>query len=319
MSTKTGFYYDSIYLEHETGEHPENADRLRYLTASMENNALLSALTHLRPEPAKLVDIQRIHEPKYIENVQRACDDNLPYIGTADCVISPQTYEVALNASGAILQAVSKVADGELDHAFCAVRPPGHHAEKNQALGFCYFNNIAVAAEYLTQTQGFKRVLIFDFDVHHGNGTQHSFEDREDIFFASIHQDPRTCYPGTGFASEIGKGAGRGYTLNIPMPPFSGDEEYLQIFNQFILPKFIEYQPDFILLSAGFDAHRDDPLANQNLSVAAFDHMLIAIKKLASQFAKGRIVSILEGGYDYEALRDCVESHLEILLDDSKM
>ena len=236
-------------------------------------------------------------------------------LGTKDCLLSRQTFEAARCATGMVLEAVDQVADEKLDNAFCAVRPPGHHAEYDQALGFCYFNNVAIAAEFLIRERGYRRVLIFDFDVHHGNGTQHTFEERSDVFFCSIHQDPRTCYPGTGYANERGRSEGKGYTLNCPMPPYSDNAAYHQVFVHKILPAFREYRPDFIILSAGFDAHRDDPLAQEMLTVEGFNGMLNGIKELAHQFAGGRMVSVLEGGYHYQALAECIQSHLEILLE----
>ena len=314
MTLRTGFYFDPISLEHDTGHHPENAGRLKFLMAALAENSTLQALQKMPSRKAELSEIQLIHQLDYIHSVEEACASGASFIGNQDCVISQKTYEAALQASGTVLDAVSQVADEKLDNAFCAVRPPGHHAENAQALGFCYFNNIAIAADFLTKERGYQRVLVFDFDVHHGNGTQHSFEARNDVFFCSIHQDPRTCYPGTGYGSEKGTGAGTGYTLNCPMPPYSSDEDYQQVFLQKILPIFEEYRPEFILLSAGFDAHREDPLAQEMLTVAGFNEILQGMKTLAAHHAGGRLVSVLEGGYHYQALADCIQAHLEILL-----
>ncbi len=316
MSLRTGFYFNPIYLQHNTGNHPENAGRLQFLVEAMEKNPALADLLRVEAGKAELAQVSSIHDTDYIASVEQACEQGLPYLGTMDCQISEKTYEVALHATGAVLEAAMKIADQQLDNAFCAVRPPGHHAEIDEAMGFCYFNNVAVAAEFLVREYGYQRILIFDFDVHHGNGTQHTFEERPDVFFSSIHQDPRTCYPGTGFHSEKGRGDGIGTTLNCPMPPFSGDDEYLQAFSSTLLPRFEAYRPDFIILSAGFDAHRDDPLAQENLTVRGFNHMLEGIKQLAYRHAGGRILSVLEGGYDYEALAHSIQSHLEILLED---
>lgn len=313
----TGFYFDSIYLQHDTGSHPENAGRLAFLTQAMASNPSLKALQHKSSSKAELKAIEAVHQTDYIRSVEEACASGARILGSADCVISSKSYEAALHASGAVLDAVQQVATQKLDNAFCAVRPPGHHAENQEAMGFCYFNNVAVAGEFLVQEMGFERVLIFDFDVHHGNGTQHSFEERKDIFYGSIHQDPRTCYPGTGYASEKGKGEGLGYTLNCPMPPYSEDKEYQEVFNQTILPAFQDYRPDFVILSSGFDAHKDDPLAQESLTVDGFNHIVSGMKALAEQYAEGRLVSVLEGGYHYQALSDCVQSHLEILLESS--
>jgi acetoin utilization deacetylase AcuC-like enzyme len=231
--------------------------------------------------------------------------------------MSEATFRVALHAAGAALDAVREVAEGRLDNAFVACRPPGHHAEHDQALGFCFFNNIAIGAADLTSRMGYERVLIFDFDVHHGNGTQHSFEERKDVLYVSMHQHPRTCYPGTGYAEERGRGEGLGYTVNVPMPPYCTDEEYLAVFRQRLLPLFEEYDPQFVLMSAGFDAHRDDPLAQMNLTQAGFDALIRDVRDFARRKCDGRVVSILEGGYHYARLAECVASHLSILQSDS--
>jgi len=197
---------------------------------------------------------------------------------------------------------------------FCAVRPPGHHAEHDSAMGFCFFNNVAIAAEFLRTHFGYQRILIFDFDVHHGNGTQHLFEENAQVLYASTHQYPRTCYPGTGYANETGFGLGKGFTLNFPMPPGTSDEKYLEFFHNRIIPQFEEYKPDFILLSAGFDGHIRDPLAMLNLTENCYREITKTMRTLAEKFAGGRMVSLLEGGYDLEALALSVEAHIQELL-----
>ena len=314
---KTGFFSDPIFLNHDTGDHPENAGRLEAIARQLQGGSLLEKLEVRSPRPATEGEISAIHSIDYIRSVEAAVSSGESYLGTPDCILSPQTYAVALNAAGALIDSAVDVAEGRLDNAFVACRPPGHHAEQGQAMGFCYFNNVAIAAAVLTEQMGYERVLIFDFDVHHGNGTQHSFEARQDILFSSIHQHPLTLYPGTGFAEEQGSGAGKGYTLNAPMAPNSGDAEYLAVFNQTLLPVFREYNPQFVLISAGFDAHRDDPLAMINLSRDAFDTMTGALKQLALDCCQGKLVSALEGGYNYAALSDCVASHLSILQGES--
>lgn len=316
MTLRTGFYYDPFFLQHDTGQHPENAGRLQSLLKAIEGQTKLQSLVSLQPRAAEEKEIELIHDLRYIQSVKESCAEGEPFIGSMDCAISKETFAAAKLATGAVLDAVEKVARGQLDNAFCAVRPPGHHAEHAEAMGFCYFNNVAIAAEYLRRELGMQRVLIFDFDVHHGNGTQHSFEARKDVMYASIHQDPRTCYPGTGYASERGHGEGQGYTLNFPMQPYSGDEDYSHVLQQRILPLFREYQPDFVLLSSGFDAHRDDPLAQIELTVNGFDEIVQGMKELAFKYAGGRLVSVLEGGYNYRSLAECVTSHLQLLLDD---
>ncbi|MGK5092105.1 histone deacetylase [Deltaproteobacteria bacterium TL4] len=310
---KTGLYYDPIYLKHDTGAHPENAKRLKAIHAYLESQDALKDYDLRAGKRASLKDIALVHSENHIAQVEEAAEAGLPFMGSRDCAMSPETYEVALYAAGAVIDAVVEVAENRLDNAFCAVRPPGHHAEYDLPLGFCFFNNIAIAAEFLIKQHGFKRVLIFDFDVHHGNGTQHFFEERSDVFYASIHQDPRTCFPGTGHSHDIGYGAGSGYTLNCPMLPYSGDSEYFYVFDEQLMPAFQEYKPDFVLISAGFDAHKEDPLASMNLSEDAYRFMTQGMMQIANQYAKGRLVSVLEGGYNLQALSRCVHQHLKVL------
>tara|TARA_B100000902_G_C27237481_1_gene878231 strand:- start:231 stop:1178 length:948 start_codon:yes stop_codon:yes gene_type:complete len=313
---KTGLYTNPIFLEHNTGQHPENANRLRAILDKLESDKLMGKFKVEAGRTATSAEIKMLHTEKLISEVETASESGAQTLHTRDCVISAQTYKASLHAVGSVLDAALEVAERRLDNAFCAVRPPGHHAEFDTAMGFCFFNNIALAAEFLSREMGFQRILIIDFDVHHGNGTQHFFEERSDIFFVSMHQDPRTCYPGTGFAKENGRGVGTGYTLNIPVPPGIEDAEYLQIFSTDVKPKLEEYNPDFVLISAGFDAHRDDPLASLNLTESTFKKLSFELKQLAEQTAGGRMLSILEGGYDLNALSSCVSEHLQILASD---
>jgi len=203
---------------------------------------------------------------------------------------------------------------GTVQNGFCAVRPPGHHAEHSRALGFCFFNNIALGAVYLLENYGLERVAIVDWDVHHGNGTQHLFESDPRVFYLSLHEDPYSCYPGTGQSSEKGKGKGEGFTLNLPLPAGSGDEAYLKTLREQGLPRLREFAPQFVLISAGFDAHADDPLAHQTLSRGAYQEMGNLLLELALDSADGRLISVLEGGYNLTVLADCVEDHLRLLL-----
>ena len=313
---KTGLYTNPIFLEHNTGQHPENANRLRAILDKLESDKLMGKFKVEAGRTATSAEIKMLHTEKLISEVENASESGAQTLHTRDCVISAQTYKASLHAVGSVLDAALEVAERRLDNAFCAVRPPGHHAEFDTAMGFCFFNNIALAAEFLSREMGFQRILIIDFDVHHGNGTQHFFEERSDIFFVSMHQDPRTCYPGTGFAKENGRGVGTGYTLNIPVPPGIEDAEYLQIFSTDVKPKLEEYNPDFVLISAGFDAHRDDPLASLNLTESTFKKLSFELKRLAEQTAGGRMLSMLEGGYDLNALSSCVSEHLQILASD---
>jgi acetoin utilization deacetylase AcuC-like enzyme len=205
--------------------------------------------------------------------------------------------------------------EGKVDNAFCAVRPPGHHAERNRALGFCFFNNIAIAAVYLLEKFGLERVAIVDWDVHHGNGTQHLFEADPRVFYLSLHEDPQYCYPGTGYRRETGKGPGLGFTLNLPFPPRSGDEDYLEALKKEALPRLMEFAPQFLMISAGFDAHQNDPLAHMNLSRDAYRRMGQILLDLAGETAGGRLITVLEGGYNLEVLEECTEDHVRLLLD----
>lgn len=313
---KTGLFYDPIFLRHDTGHHPENAGRLSAIVSRLKESGLSDKLEHRSSRAATEQEVTRVHGVNYVRHVEEAALTGQGFLDTPDCVLSEETYSVALHAAGALLDAVGDVVEKRLDNAFVACRPPGHHAERSQAMGFCYFNNVAIAADFLTKEAGLERVLIFDFDVHHGNGTQHTFEHRKDVYFCSMHQHPRTLYPGTGYAEERGEGEGIGYTQNVPMLPLSTDDDYLKTFDQTILPRFREYAPQMILISAGFDAHRDDPLAMINLTQAGFDGLATRMKALADEFCKGKIVSVLEGGYNYERLSECVASHISILQSD---
>jgi len=312
----TGFYSHPLFLEHDTGSHPENAERLIAIRNRLESERILENL-ELRPgRQATSGEIAMLHNETLFDEVRQASEEGMRTLHSPDCIVSEKTFSAALQAVGSVLEAVEEVSEQRLDNAFCAVRPPGHHAERDQAMGFCFFNSIALAAEYLTRRLGYRRVLIFDFDVHHGNGTQHLFEERDDVFFVSTHQDPRSCYPGTGYARETGRGPGSGFTRNLTLPPWTEDAAYLDQVEHQLLPLLIEYAPDFILVSAGFDAHRDDPLASLNLTERAFTSLSERLKQQALESAEGRLVSILEGGYELEALSLCVSEHLKVLSSD---
>jgi len=214
---------------------------------------------------------------------------------------------------GGMLALTKKVSSGELKNGFGLVRPPGHHAERDQAAGFCYFNNVAICAEYLVRHENYQRVLIMDYDVHHGNGTQHSFESRKDVFYCSIHENPAVCYPGTGFQNETGIGEGQGYTLNVPMRSFSGDDEYLQVLEETFIPAWREYKPDIVLISVGYDAHRDDPLARISITETTYKAYVEALCQIAAEFSSGKVVTFLEGGYNLEVIPKLALIHAKAL------
>jgi acetoin utilization deacetylase AcuC-like enzyme len=226
--------------------------------------------------------------------------------------MSPGSLSAAYLAAGGALSAVDAIMAGEVEHAFCAVRPPGHHAEAARAMGFCLFNNVAIAARYVQKQYGVSRVLIVDWDVHHGNGTQHSFEQDPSILFFSTHQFPH--YPGTGRATERGTGAGEGFTINVPMDAGAGDEEYHAIFVNVLLPAAEAFKPEFVIVSAGFDAHRDDPLASMGVTETGYSDLTDLVAGIAKRHAQGRLLSALEGGYNLTALGASVDAHLTALL-----
>lgn len=309
---KTGLVWSDRYTEHDPGPHyPERPERLSGIKPRLSRAGLFQATVPVEPTPADFEAVERVHYPTYIDRFRQRCERGLPYIDTVECPLCPSTFEIARLAAGGTIRACDEVMAGRLDSVFCAIRPPGHHAEADKAYGFCYFNNVAIAAEYLRFEHHLKRVAILDWDVHHGNGTQHHFEDDPDVLFISIHQHPRTLFPGTGFEDECGIGPGLGTTLNCPMMPGSTDEHYHRAFDRQILPKIAEFKPEFLLISAGFDAHVDDPLAHMDLSTQAFDWMTVQAVRIMREVGHPRIVSVLEGGYNLDALADCIQAHLE--------
>lgn len=314
--SSTGFIYSPRYLEHDTGpHHPECAERVRAIHYRLREQRLLERLEVIEPRGVDESWLRRVHAPNYIEEFRYACAHGAEFVDSPECPVVRQTFEVALLAVGGVMEAVDAVMTERLRNAFCAVRPPGHHAERSHAMGFCFFNNVAIAAEYLRAKYELERVVILDWDVHHGNGTQHHFEGDPNVLYVSIHQDPRTLFPGTGWAHEVGVGEGVGATLNVPMMPASGDREYRQAFESKILPAISAFRPDFVLISAGFDAHREDPLSHIMLSTECFGWMTVRIRELSDAVCDGRLVSVLEGGYDLPALADSVQIHLEKLIE----
>ena len=311
----TGLVYDERFLEHDTEPgHPERPDRLRAIHRHLKAAGLMDQLTRIDAKPVDLKWVLRVHEEDYVARLHAACDAGEPYIDTPDSAICPASYEVALLAAGGVLAAVDAVMSGVVANAFCAVRPPGHHAERDRSMGFCLLNNIAIAAEYLIGHHGLDRVAIVDFDVHHGNGTQHIFERRRDVLFISLHEHPRFLYPGTGFSQERGRDEGEGYTINIPMMPRSGDANYREAFDGIVLPALERFEPQALLISAGFDAAAGDPLAHIELTPEGFKWMTKQLRGIAESHANGRIVSLLEGGYNLETLCSCLEAHLRVLM-----
>jgi acetoin utilization deacetylase AcuC-like enzyme len=312
---RTGFLYDERYQQHKTGHyHPEVPARLAQVYQGIKEAGLLSKLVQIKANPADLKWIELVHDRSYIERLEAACRSGERMFDNPDNQMCPETYDIALLAVGGVLNAVSRVMEGELDNVFCAVRPPGHHAETNKAMGFCYFNNVAVAARYMQNRYKIQRVGIIDFDVHHGNGTQHIFEGDSTVYYYSIHEHPSFAYPGTGREFENGKDFGYGYTKNSPVLPGQGDVEYKKLIQKDLLPAFKDFNPEVILVSAGFDAHRDDDMSGIKLSSDCFSWIMEQIVELARISSGGRIISVLEGGYSLERLPELAAKHVEILL-----
>jgi acetoin utilization deacetylase AcuC-like enzyme len=309
---QTVVLYDPRYLDHDTGiGHPERPARLSHAIGVLEQKPWFSRLERIDPVRCDRRWLETIHDPKYIERTQMACHQGEHYVDSPDVAVCPSSYETAILATGGALAIADCVMQGSAQNGFAMIRPPGHHAERSTALGFCLFNNVAITARYLQQHHGLEKILILDWDVHHGNGTQHSFEQDPTVFYISLHQYPH--YPGTGSRGENGVGRGTGATLNCPMTEGYGDNEYRQAFEEIIMPAARAFKPDAVLLSAGFDAHRADPLGGINLSTEFYAWMTTQMLELADQYAEGRLISLLEGGYDLNALAGCISVHLETL------
>ncbi|HXF48498.1 MAG TPA: histone deacetylase [Verrucomicrobiae bacterium] len=310
----TGFFYHPDFLKHETGAgHPERAERLAAILEKLKKEKLFDTLIRPGFGPARLEALSRVHSIDYL-NFLAKTEEKKFFALDPDTVGGNKSWHAAKLAAGAVVQAVEDVDKGKLKNAFCAVRPPGHHAERDRAMGFCLVNNVAVAAAHLTEAFNYERVLIVDWDVHHGNGTQNIFYSDPKVFYYSSHQHP--FYPGTGAAFETGAGAGKGTTLNFPLAAGSGDAEFLSGIEEKLIPAAQNFRPEFIIISAGFDAHAEDPLAGLNVTDEGFKEASRLVKKLAEEECGGRLVSVLEGGYDLEVLGRCVCDHIKILCEE---
>ncbi|MCB9913523.1 MAG: histone deacetylase [Planctomycetes bacterium] len=309
----TGLVSAPVFLEHDTGPgHPERTERLLAVEARLARSGLAQELDRLEARRCPPALLWRVHDRDHVERVHQAVLHGEPRLD-ADTTVSPASWDAALTAVGGALEACARVAEGRWTNAFLLARPPGHHAEHAHAMGFCLFNTVVLAARHAQDELGLARVAIVDWDVHHGNGTQHLTEEDPTVFFASLHQYPH--YPGTGAASERGRGAGEGSVLNVPMAAGEGDREYLARFEGLVLPAVEAFAPDLILVSAGFDAHVRDPLSDTRVSAEGFRRMTQGLVDVARRTCGGRLVSLLEGGYDLEGLAESVEAHLEVLRD----
>jgi acetoin utilization deacetylase AcuC-like enzyme len=304
-------------LEHNAPPgHPENEERLVHIMGLLEGRGVLDRLVAVKATPVSMERLTRNHSQSYINTVRQVADGGGDHLDL-DTYLSPRSYEAALTAAGGLVNAVEAVLEGRVDNAFALVRPPGHHAVKARGMGFCLFNNVAVAARYALEEKGLERVLIVDFDVHHGNGTQDAFYDESDVLFFSTHQYPH--YPGTGHWREIGRGEGEGYTANVPLPGGVGDKGFEYIFDEFLYPLAERYQPQLILVSAGYDSHWADPLAGMLLSITGYAHLARTLKTMADTLCQGRLVFTLEGGYQLDVLSYAVLNTFYVLLGDKEI
>tara|TARA_B100000965_G_C19582320_1_gene754166 strand:- start:682 stop:1611 length:930 start_codon:yes stop_codon:yes gene_type:complete len=306
---KTGLITSNTYQNHETGDgHPEKIDRV---TAVIENFKKINDKNLIWKKPVKFDKslLEITHNPNYINFVEKSFPKKGLSFLDGDTIISPGSKDATMDAVGSVIAAIDGVQKRDFKNAFCAVRPPGHHAEKNKAMGFCIYNNIAVGAHYLIEKYKLNKIAIIDFDVHHGNGTQDIFFNNDKVLYISTHQFP--FYPGSGTEKEKGK---NGNILNIPLPAGTSSEEYLNAY-EFVLKKLKEFKPEFILFSAGFDAHKDDPLAQFELESKDFYTLTKRTLELSKLYCEGKVVSILEGGYDLKALQESTQKHVEALIE----
>jgi acetoin utilization deacetylase AcuC-like enzyme len=308
---KVGLIYDPIYLKHDTGAHVENSGRLVQTVALLEKSKLMDKLVAIAPRSATLEELSLVHSQSHISRVQTYSKKGGGWLD-GDTFASPASYDVALHAVGGVLNGLDSVMAGEVNHVFGLVRPPGHHATPDDAMGFCLFNNIAIAAEYAKRKYKLERILIADFDVHHGNGTQEIFYADPKVLYFSSHQYP--WYPGTGSIYEDGAGEGKGFTVNVPLPAYCSDKEHLRVYKEILVPVAKRFQPQVVLVSAGYDPHWADQLSLMQLTCSGFAGIVKIIKDLADELCQGRLLLSLEGGYNLEALSYSIKATLETLL-----
>ncbi|UCD72239.1 MAG: histone deacetylase [Syntrophobacterales bacterium] len=315
---RTGIVRDERYIEHITDDyHPENPNRLRAIYAMLRQRDMEGNFTEISPRFATREELGMVHLPSYIDLISSTSGQPTRRLDP-DTLTSPKSYEAACLAAGGVLEAIEMVLQGKLDNAFALIRPPGHHAEGNRAMGFCIFNNIAIGAKYVFKTHGLEKVLIIDWDVHHGNGTQNTFyEDPKVLYFSTHRYD--FFYPGTGAPTEVGIGQGEGFTVNVPMSPGCGDAEYANIFLHILKPIALSYNPQLILISAGFDTHSHDPLGGMSMTEKGYARLTNITMDIAQATCGGKIIIALEGGYDLDGLATSVKAVLRELRGDSIM
>jgi len=311
-----GLVYDPIYLQHDTGEHPENASRLALAMAQLQQANLLPRLAPVGVEAASLADLARVHDPSLVQQVRQLSQRGGGFIDS-DTVVGPRSYEAALCAVGGSIVAVRAVLAGQVQSAFALVRPPGHHATRAEAMGFCLFNNIALGARYALSRHRLNRILIVDWDLHHGDGTAHIFDNDNRVLYFSTHQSP--AYPGTGAVREIGQGKGAGFTINVPLRPGAGNAQYVKIYRALLDPVARAFKPELILVSAGFDIYYQDPLGEMKVTPRGFAYLTRILMNIADDCCGGKLVMVLEGGYHIDGLTESVKSVLRELCDETQV
>jgi len=312
----TGIVKDGRYTEHDMGAfHPESPQRIEAINRMVEEEIDFPYI-QITPRSAQVEEVQWVHSPSYIEVIKETSGKERVILDP-DTSTSARSYETALLAAGGLLQLIDATMDGKINNGFALVRPPGHHAEASRAMGFCLFNNIAIGAEYLIKKHDFKRILIIDWDLHHGNGTQHSFYDRKDVLFFSTHQYPH--YPGTGNWDETGTGNAEGFTVNVPLRPGKNENDFLFIYDKILSPIAAVYKPEFILVSAGFDIYRGDPLGGMEVSGEGFGYLAGKLMTLAGELCQNRLLITLEGGYNLEGLQQGIKHVLLHLSGERKL
>lgn len=315
MSRKTGIVKDKRYLKHSAGHtHPESPERLAAIYEMLNNPSMAWKFMEIEPREATHKEIETIHTPSYVEFIAGTAGQRSVYLDP-DTATSPESYEIARLAVGGLCNAIDSVIEGKADNAFAFVRPPGHHAEADSAAGFCIFNNVAIGAMHAIMKHGLKRILIVDWDLHHGNGTQHSFYSDPRILYFSTHQYP--YYPGTGSLQEIGQGKGEGYTINVPLRGGAGDASFVKIFRKILQPVALEFKPELVLLSAGFDTYFQDPLGSMLVTPEGFAALMRILLEIADSCCRGRLVAVLEGGYHVAGLTKSVKAVLEEMLNET--
>jgi len=320
MARVAFLFHEDFHLHVQAPRHPERPERTKALIEHLQKTDLWSSLIHISPDVAPRETLELVHSPAYIDLIAEVCARGGGLVdgietGVAGVTgVGPESFRIASRAVGAVTRAIDAVLGDEVDRAFCAVRPPGHHAMRDQAMGFCLFNNVAIGARYALTHHNLGRVAIIDWDFHHGNGTQAIFWSDPAVLYFSVHRYPG--WPWSGRREETGSGPGKRFTVNAPLAAGSGPDEYFQAFDEVLAPAIDGFGPDLVLISAGFDAHRDDPLSRMWLSADDYGELTRRVMDLAEEHCRGKIVSVLEGGYNPHALAECVERHLRVMMED---